>query len=70
MSQTYCDKMKTEKFHSVGTVPKSNRKIVERGKIDTPKTYAGFDYGIFFLCKVKTMVSGLIIFFFFLKMLH
>jgi hypothetical protein len=24
-----------EKYHNVGTVPKSNRKIVERGKIDT-----------------------------------
>jgi hypothetical protein len=22
----------------VGTVPKSNRKIIERGKMDTPKT--------------------------------
>jgi len=28
--------MKTKKYLIVGTVPKSNRKIVERGKIDTP----------------------------------
>jgi len=30
--------MKNRKYHTVGTVPKSNRKIVERGKIkiDTP----------------------------------
>ena len=28
--------MKNEKNHIVGTVPKSNRKIVERDKIDTP----------------------------------
>jgi hypothetical protein len=27
--------MKNEKNHIVGTVPKSNRKIVERDKIDT-----------------------------------
>jgi len=30
-------KMENKKYHTVGTVPKSNRKIVERGKIDTPK---------------------------------
>jgi hypothetical protein len=29
----------THKTKSVGTVPKSNRKIIERGKIDTPKKY-------------------------------
>jgi len=28
--------MKNEKYHIVGTVPKSYRKIVERGKIGTP----------------------------------
>ena len=27
--------MKNKKYHYVGTVPKSNRKIVERMKIDT-----------------------------------
>ena len=27
--------MKKKKYHTVGTVPKSNRKIVERGKMDT-----------------------------------
>jgi len=31
-------KMKSKKYHTVGIVPKSNRKIVERGKIDTPDT--------------------------------
>jgi len=30
--------MKNTKYHTVGTVPKSIRKIVERGKIDTPNT--------------------------------
>jgi len=30
--------MKSKKYHTVGIVPKSNRKIVERGKIDTPDT--------------------------------
>ena len=27
-----------KKYHTVGTVSKLNRKIAERGKIDTPKT--------------------------------
>jgi len=30
--------MKTN-YHNVGTVQKSNRKIVERGEIDTPYTH-------------------------------
>ena len=30
--------MKNEKYHTVGTVPKSSRNIVESGKIDTPYT--------------------------------
>jgi hypothetical protein len=30
--------MKTKKYHSVGTVPKYNRKIVYRDKIDIPNT--------------------------------
>jgi len=33
-----CAKMKNKKYHTVGTVPKSNRKIVERGKVYTPNT--------------------------------
>ena len=31
-------KSKTKSSHTVGTIPKSNVKIVERGKIDTPNT--------------------------------
>ena len=31
--------MKNKKYHIVGTIPKSNIKIGERGKIDTSKTY-------------------------------
>ena len=31
--------MKNKKYHFVGTVPKSDRKIVERGKIEIPKIY-------------------------------
>jgi len=31
--------MKNKKFHTVRTFPKSNRKIIERGKIYTPNTY-------------------------------
>jgi len=30
--------MKNKKFYTVRTVLKSNRKIIERGKIDTPNT--------------------------------
>ena len=29
---------KTKKYHTVGIIPKSNIKIVERGKIVTPNT--------------------------------
>jgi len=31
-------KMKNKKYHSVGAVPKSNSKFVERCKIETPHT--------------------------------
>ena len=31
-------RMKYKKYHSVGTIPKSNTKIIERDKIDTPNT--------------------------------
>jgi hypothetical protein len=30
--------MKNKKYHTVRTVPNSNTKIVERGKIETPNT--------------------------------
>jgi hypothetical protein len=30
--------MKEKKYHTVGTVPESNRKIAERSKIDIPNT--------------------------------
>jgi hypothetical protein len=32
------NQMKNRKYHAVGTVPKSNIKIIERGKIDMPNT--------------------------------
>jgi hypothetical protein len=31
-------KINNKKYHTVGTDPKSNRKIAERGKINTPNT--------------------------------
>jgi len=31
-------KLKYKKYHTVGSIPKSNRKIVKGGKIDTPNT--------------------------------
>jgi hypothetical protein len=33
-----CIRMKYKKYHTVGKIPKSNTKIVERDKIDTPNT--------------------------------
>ena len=35
---THMKKMKNNKYHTVGPFPKSNRKIVERDKIDTSNT--------------------------------
>jgi len=32
-------KMKSRKYHTVGTVPTSNRKTSEKGKLDTPNTH-------------------------------
>jgi len=32
------NKIKNKEYHTVGTIPKSNIKIVERGKIDTLNT--------------------------------
>jgi len=40
---TRWNKMKNEKYHTVGTVSKSYKKTVERGKIDTPNTTAYFN---------------------------
>jgi hypothetical protein len=45
--------MKNEKYHTVGTVPIYNRKILKRGKLDTPNTqihnlslsWLGTEYG-------------------------
>jgi len=33
-------KKKNKKYHIVETVPQSNRKIVERDRIDTPNTHS------------------------------
>jgi hypothetical protein len=33
-------KRKKKKHHTVGTVPKSNRKLIEIGIIDAPNTHA------------------------------
>jgi hypothetical protein len=33
--QGVINKMKNEEYHTVGTIPKSNIEIIERGKIDT-----------------------------------
>ena len=43
------NEMKYKKYHTVTTVTKSNCKMVERGKIDTPNTYI-HDDSFFRLC--------------------
>ena len=35
MSEQFKTPSKDKKYHTVGTIPKSNRKIVEKGKLDT-----------------------------------
>jgi len=40
----YIIKKKNKKYHSVGTILKSNIKIVGRGKIDTPNKYMTAHY--------------------------
>ena len=49
--------MKTKKYHTVRTVPKSNRKIAERGKIDTPNTQI-YDGSLFMLGTGTSIKSG------------
>jgi hypothetical protein len=49
-------KMKNNKYHTVGTVPKSNRKIVERDKIDTSNTQI-HDLSLFWLATGTPMKS-------------
>ena len=38
INQLKSQKMKNKTYHTVGTVPKYIRKIVKKGKIDTPST--------------------------------
>ena len=38
MSEQFKTPSKDNKYHTVGTIPKSNRKIVEKGKPDTCST--------------------------------
>ena len=49
--------MKKKKYHIVGTVPKSNRKILERGKIDMPKAQM-HDYALSLLHTCTLINSG------------
>ena len=48
--------MKYKKYHTVTTVTKSNSKMVERGKIDTPNTYI-HDDSFFHLCTCISIKS-------------
>ena len=49
--------MKNKKYHTVRTVPKSSRKIVERGKIDTPNTQM-HDLSLFRLGTGTSVTNG------------
>jgi len=49
--------MKNKKFHTVRTFPKSNRKIIERGKIYTPNTYT-HDRSLSWLSTGTLITSG------------
>jgi hypothetical protein len=51
------NKMKNFFFHIVGTIPKSNLKIVERGKIDTSNTHV-HDSSLSWLCASTSIKSG------------
>ena len=46
-----------QKYHTVGTIPKSNRKIVERGKIDTFNTQI-YDHWLSLLGTGTSINSG------------
>ena len=49
--------MKNKKYHTVRTVPKSNRKIAERCKIDTPNTQM-HDLTLFLLGTGTSVTNG------------
>jgi hypothetical protein len=49
-------KMKNKTYHISETVPKSNRKIVERCNIDTPKTQV-HDHSLSWLCTGTSIKS-------------
>jgi hypothetical protein len=49
------NKIKNQKYHTVRTVPKSNRKIVESGKIDTLNIH---DRSLYWLGTGTSIKSG------------
>ncbi len=53
----YIDKMINKNGDTVRTVPKGNRKIVERGNIDTPNTQI-HDHSFPWLCTGVPITSG------------
>ena len=51
------NKMKNNEYHTSGTIPKSNIKIVERGKFDTiNKQIRGLS--LFWLCTAISIICG------------
>ena len=49
--------MKNKKYHSVGTIPTSNIKIVDIGKVDTPNTQI-HDFSLSWLDTGTSITSG------------
>ena len=55
--QMYLIKMKNKNYHTVGTVPTFNSKIVEKGQIDTPNTQI-HDHSLSWLGTGTSIKSG------------
>jgi hypothetical protein len=54
----YCDIMKNTKYHTVGTIPKSIKTIVERVKIETPNNTQIHDRSLSWLDTGTSITSG------------
>jgi hypothetical protein len=53
-----CIKRKTKIYHTLGIVPKSNRQIVERSKMDTPEDIKHLNRSLYCLNTSNLIQSG------------
>jgi hypothetical protein len=51
--------MKNKKYHTVGMIPKSNRKIVEKGKIDALNTNI-YERSLSWFCRDTSIKTGVV----------